>query len=190
MNVRQIQKEKTKEKIMGNAYYVYAKEGFTATTEQIAKLSEVSHGTIFSHFSKKEDLIVEVINQFGEELTTKYHELSEETASLEEMLHWHIDILIEYEDFYTNVIKEKDFLPKEVQLAILSMNTGAAHHFLQILEKNDVVEIESSFIFNSWMAILHYYLLNRELFAPEGSVLERYKEKIIKSFLMMIRKEN
>lgn len=54
-------RENTKEKIVEAAIEIFGKGDFdTATTDQVAKESNVSKGTVFLHFNKKSDLIEEV----------------------------------------------------------------------------------------------------------------------------------
>jgi hypothetical protein len=42
------------------------------------------------------------------------------------------------------------------------------------------------FIFNSWLGLLHYYLSNQELFAPDDSVLNRYKKELVNNFINLL----
>jgi AcrR family transcriptional regulator len=103
---RQIQKEATRKLILDAAYQVYANEGFSATTNQIAKVANVSHGTIFVHFPTVDNLIICLLERFGSEINEHLHLLSEKDESLETFLAAHINILICYEDFYKRLISE------------------------------------------------------------------------------------
>jgi len=42
-------------------------------------------------------------------------------------------------------------------------------------------------LFNTWLGLIHYYLLNGDLFAPRESVLARYKSVLIKCFVALIK---
>lgn len=49
-----------------------------------------------------------------------------------------------------------------------------------------IKEMPMHLLFNTWMGLVHYYLENGELFAPEGNVLGRYGETLIGFYLKMI----
>lgn len=188
MNKRQLQKEKTKEKIVENAYMLYAQEGFQVSTSEIAKQSEVAHGSIFSHFPTKEDLLIFVIGEFGNKLTTRLHEISVSSMPLEDALYAHIEAIEEYEDFYINFINERHRLPKEATVSYISIQSAASHHLEKVLEREKIVDIPLNLAFNSWVGLLHYYLLNRDLFAPNTSVIKKYKNELVDTFIKMIKK--
>ncbi|MNC80717.1 hypothetical protein D3C75_1336170 [compost metagenome] len=44
-------------------------------------------------------------------------------------------------------------------------------------------------LFNSWIGLLHHYLMNRDLFAPDESVLERYGKELLAHFMRMVSPE-
>lgn len=43
-------------------------------------------------------------------------------------------------------------------------------------------------LFNLWEGLVHYYLANGDLFAPEGNVIGRYGGTLIESYLHLIEK--
>ena len=188
---RQVQKEATRLHILETAYHIYAEEGFSATTNRIARAANVSHGTIFVHFPTVENLIVCLLDDFNAEINGQLHGLSEKNERLETFLEAHINVLIRYEAFYKRLISEVNSLPQEAKFVFINMQSVVSFHFNQVIErcKNEktIKEIPMHIIFNSWLGLVHYYLTNSYLFT-EGSVLTEYKEELICDFIKLIKK--
>lgn len=63
-NRRARKKEETKKKIIAIALELFETQGFESTSmEQIAEKADVARGTLYNHFSNKEDIIVEYIQR-------------------------------------------------------------------------------------------------------------------------------
>ncbi len=188
---RLLQKENTRKKIIETAYQVYSELGFNATTATIAKEAGVSHGAIFVHFPSLDELMTSLIEEFGAGLILELHSLVETNKSMEELLNTYLDILIKHEKFYTRLITERSRLPEEVRITLANIQSTIAYHFNHVLEREmksqAVKKLPVHMIFNTWMGLTHYYLLNKDLFSPEASVLERYRKDIINTFLELIK---
>jgi AcrR family transcriptional regulator len=189
-NKRQLQKENTRNLILKTAYQVYSDLGFGATTNMIAKEAKISHGSVFLHFPSVEDLQVCLLEQFGSEISNQLHELSEQNNTLEQILYAHLDILIKHEKFYGRLISDSSRLPLQSQYVYISIQSAVSIHLNQVIEKNQkeglIKTLPMHFIFNSWIGLIHYYLMNQRLFAPEGSVLSRYKEELVYNFVKLL----
>ena len=62
------------------------------------------------------------------------------------------------------------------------------HQCADLYEKiKKIKDIPFNMIFNTWLGLIHYYLLNGELFAPQDSVLARYKNTLIECFMVLIK---
>jgi len=188
---RQMQKERTREKIIAAATKVYSEQGFSAPTTAIASEAQVSHGSIFVHFPTVESLLLCLLDSFSQDLTLELHALSESGGDIEKLLAMHIDVLIKHEGFYKRLTKEAVYLPEEAKNTLIAIQSTVSIHFLQALEREiDAGKIKSipfHMLFNTWLGLIHYYLLNGELFAPRESVLLRYKDTLIKCFIALIR---
>ena len=188
---RQIQKEATRENIVRTAMRIYSQQGFFISTNEIAKEAGIAHGSIFVHFPTRNELQLYTLNRIAEELGEKLHNLSLVEENLQKLLNAHIDILKEYETFYTHLISELPSLPDEAQQTLISIHSITSHHFTEVIEKSvqagKVKDIPSHMLFNTWIALLHYYLQNKMLFAPNTSVLDRYKDDLVSAFLSLIR---
>jgi len=187
---RQLQKENTRKKILETAYQIYSEQGFSATTAVIAKETGVSHGTIFVHFSSLDELLCCLIQNFGDALGSEIHRLAETKDTIEELLKAHLDILARHEKFYIRLIAERSLLPEEAKLTFSNIQSIVAYHFNKVLERenNTCKDIPVHLLFNTWMGLIHYYLLNKDLFSPDTPILERYGSELTETFLKLIRK--
>ena len=190
LNKRQLQKEQTKNQIIKAAYNVYAEKGFSATTSDIAKASKVSHGTVFVHFPTRDDLLICLLEDFDSEITTRMHELTEKSQHFSDILEAHLSALEEHEAFYTRLINENRLLPPDVRNTFIAIQSTIAFHMNKVMEKECEVmkhDIPNHFIFNTWVGLIHYYLQNNDLFAPDSSVIKRYRNELINNFLKLIK---
>ncbi|MGL5256391.1 MAG: TetR/AcrR family transcriptional regulator [Proteocatella sp.] len=190
---RQLQKEKTKSNIIEAAFIQFAKNGIIATkTSDIANAANVSHGTIFSHFPSKEILIDEVIEAFKIIIASRLHELSLDSCKLEDILKAHLIGISEYEDFYTRLILESRMLNNCARNAVIALQSTIAVHILDVVEedmKADFIKnMPLDMFFNTWLGLVHHYLLNSDLFGREGLFYERQGKMLIEHFLNLVRK--
>lgn len=191
-NKRQLQKENTRNKLIETAYTVYSEHGFSATTALIAKEASVAHGTIFVHFPSVNDLLCAVIEYFGDKLWFELHSLAKKNSSIEEYLKTHLDILSKNENFYIRLVVEKNLLPNDAKLSFAKLQSLTAYHFNKIIEQENTKQIAKDIpvhmLFNTWIGLVHYYLQNKEYFSPEDSLIERYREDLITTYLKLIEK--
>ena len=189
---RQLQKAQTREKIIDAAIKVYSELGFSAPTAAIADKAQLSHGTIFVHFPTVDSLLVCLLEVFSQDINAELHSLAASGNDIAKLLDMHISVLIKYEDFYRRLIKETVYLPEEAKNTFIIIQSTVSIHFLQALEHEidagKIKNIPFSMLFNTWLGLVHYYLLNSDLFTPGKSVLTRYKNRLIQCFLALIRK--
>jgi len=191
---RQLQKAQTKERITLAALKVYSESGFSSPTIAIANEAQVSHGSIFAHFPTVEDLLTSSLEVFSNEIEKELYMLSESKNDIAALLEMHIGVLIKYEDIYKRLITEAVYLPEEARNTFIAIQSTVSIHFLQALEKEmsegKIKNVPFHMIFNTWLGLVHYYLLNGDLFAPGCSVLKQYKNSLIECFLTLIKNEN
>ena len=188
---RQQQKENTRHNIIETALRYFAEHGFTASrSEDIALAAGVSHGTVFAHFSTQEILLKTVIEEFGQRVSLRLHELANSECSLREVLEAHLQSLIEYEAFYTRLVNEGRLLPPEARNTFILIQSSISFHISQSAEKEikngRVLNCPLHWLFNTWVGLVHYYLANNDLFAPGQSVLLRYGPEMIDHYLRLI----
>lgn len=188
---RKIQKEQTREKILKAAYEQFGKNGIMATrTSDVAKAAGVSHGTVFAHFKTQEELINAVIENFGEKMLNRIHELTENCVGVREVLGAHLQSIKEFEAFYTKLVIEIRFFPETSRTMFISIQSGVSFHLSKALKKEmnkgKIVELPIYFVFNTWNGLINYYLSNSDLFAPEESVIAVHGDELLDCFMKLI----
>jgi len=191
-NQRKKQKRETRDKIMEAAMIMFAERGFSVTTTEIAKSAGISHGSIFVHFTTREELIDCAINVFFECINQEINIAAKGNADMEDLLEVHLSMLRSSEDFYRNLITQMSLLPDTTRERLFAYQTTLSFHFDDVLrrekEQGQIVGLPHHMLFNMWLSLVHYYLQNRTMFAPEGSVIDRYRDELISSYVMMIRR--
>lgn len=192
-NTRQLQKQQTKEILLKTAYEIFSEKGIMATRmSDIALAAGVSHGTVFVHFKSQEALVEEVIATYCQMIADRTHALAASSESLEELLKSHLAGIREFEPFYTRMIIENRMLPSGARDCWVGIQSAVSFHFSLVYEREFGHQTDSDIpfymLFNMWMGLVHYYLENGDLFAPEGNVLLRHQELLIKSYLKLINK--
>jgi AcrR family transcriptional regulator len=188
---RQIQKEQTKKLLIETAFSQFAQHGLISTrTSDIAKAAKVSHGTVFAHFSTQEILLNAVIEEFGVRISTRLHELVEGDSSLRSVLEAHLKGLKEFEAFYTRLVIESRLLPEDARCVFTIIQSSISFHLSKAVEKEikegNIISYPIHLLFNTWVGLIHYYLTNSDLFAPEESVLERYGQELLDYFMRLV----
>lgn len=180
---RAAQKEQTHHLLLNMAYATFAKKGFLATkTLDIAHAAEVSHGTLFAHFPTKELLLIKTIDEFGMRIGMKLQQLTKEKSTARQVLEAHLDTIQAFEPFYAHLVIEGPMLPPDARNRIFMIQSGLAHYLEHTLKGRDCA-LPLPFVLNSWLGLIHYYLVNRDLFAPGKSVIETCGKDLLKYFI-------
>lgn len=188
---RQERKERTRRILLKAALEQFARTGLVATrTLDIARRAGVSHGTIFVHFATREALVAAVIDEFGKRVAKRMHELASEGRGVKEVLKAHLRGLSEFEPFYARLVTEGPLLPQEAGSALIAIQSAISLHLNQAAEREmdagAVRQIPAHLMFNTWVGLVHYYLANREAFAPRESVLEKHGGELVEHFMNLI----
>lgn len=192
-NKRLLQKEQTRALLMETAFTLFSQNGIMSTRmSDIAAAAGVSHGTVFAHFASQEALITKVIETYGGKIALRTHELSSSCQSMAELLSAHLDGIQEFEPFYTRLVIENHLLPTVAKDVWASIQSAISFHFSQVAKKerqaDKSIDLPAHMLFNVWIGLVHYYLMNGDLFAPNGSVMEQYHDVLIESYLKLIYK--
>lgn len=188
---RQEQKERTRAGLIRAATQLFVKKGIHNTaTADIAKSLRVSHGTVFVHFPTRDDLILAVIDSFGTRLSAEFgHGLI--SSDLKGLLEFHLDILAEYEDFYHRLVNEMAHLPPKVKSMFFMMNSAVSWKLFEAAEvdmkKGRVKSMSRPLLFNTWIALVQYYVLNRELLSERLPILKEKRKELVEHFLHLIK---
>ncbi len=193
-SIRKIQKLNTRKKIIETAYKVFSEKGFSVSSSVIAREAGVSHGSIFAHFPTMNDLLISLLSDFGDKIGTSLHALAKKCNSVENLLKEHLKILEEYEAFYSRLILEKNRLPDEAKNTFVIIQSTVAFHFSNVverkIEKGTVKKLPIHALFNTWLGLVHYYLINKDFFADSNeSVIKRYGSELLSTYLKLIKNE-
>lgn len=188
---RQKQKANTKMLIIDVAINLFARDGLTTTrTSDIASAAKISHGTVFVHFSTRDILLDAVIEEVGIRIIKRLHELVEENCGLKQVLEAHLKGIREYEAFYTRMVLESRLLRESSRNSLIAIQSAISFHISQVAEEEmKALRIQSmpiDLLFNTWIGLVHHYLVNGDLFAPNGSVIERHGKQLVEHYIKMI----
>jgi AcrR family transcriptional regulator len=192
---RQKQKLQTRKHLIDIALNELAQNGLTTTrTLDIANVAKVSHGTVFAHFPTREILLDEVIEEFGMRITKRLHELANSDCGMKELLEAHLKGVSEYEAFYTRLVSEGHLLHEKARNSLIMIQSAISFHLIQVAER----EMEACIIrtmpvdllFNTWIGLVHYYLINGDLFAPGDSVIKLHGKRLVEHYMNLIKRKD
>jgi AcrR family transcriptional regulator len=190
--VREQHKEATHRRLIDSARALFAQDGILATkTLRVARAARVSHGTVFAHFSSRDELIVSVIEEYGERVVHGIHECAGAGAGVTAVLRAHLEGLREEEALYARLVVESLSLPRRARLTLLGIQSAISYHLAAAAEaemaRGAIKKMPVHLLFNTWLGLVHHYLVNRDLFAPGGSVLAARGDELIDHFGNLLR---
>lgn len=191
---RREQKEKTRLGLIDEALSLFARRGITATTTaDVAKALEVSHGTVFMHFPTRDDLVLAVIDTFGARLSAELGRRLNNEMPLRALLRAHLSVLAEFEDFYLRLVTESHALPSALRAQVYSMNASLSYRFHRAareqMKTGEFKQLAQVPFFSTWMALVQYHVMNRDLLCEDTPILKHKGEEILRLFTQLI-KEN
>lgn len=191
MNARTEQKAATRRRLVSAAEHLFAQQGIAQTkTLDVARQAGLSHGGLFVHFATKDKLLAEVAGHIGREITDRIHALVHDNASLRQVLEAHVECISESERAYAAFLCESRHLPEDVLRTWVSIQSAISSHLTQAAQREmnagTIKPMEHHLLFNTWIGLLHHYLLNQSLFAPGASVLQRHGAELINHFLSLL----
>jgi len=189
---RKKQKLQTREHLIDVALNQLAKDGLTTTrTSDIASAAKVSHGTVFAHFPTREILLDAVIDEFGKRITKRLHELVSSICGMKELLEAHVKGIREYEAFYTRLVSEGHLLHEKARNSLIMIQSAISFHLIQVAEREmetcEIRMMSVDLLFNTWIGLIHYYLINGDLFAPGQSVLKIHGSRLVEHYMNLIK---
>lgn len=189
---RKEQKERTRADLVKHAELLFAKHGISnTTTADVAKSVKMSHGALFVHFPSREDLILSVVEKFGDRMGAAINSRLEDNMSLRDLLKSHIAVLSEFEDFYMRLISESQSLPPNIRSIVYAMNASLSYRFYKaaqsLMNEAKIKKMDQASFFNTWMALINYYIMNRDLFSEKTPILKEIGEEILRHFFHLIK---
>jgi AcrR family transcriptional regulator len=192
VRVREAKKRSTRSRLIETAFELFSGRGISATrTLEVARKAGVSHGTVFAHFPTKEQLIVEVIEEYGRRVVERIHERVERGAPVRRVLQAHLEGLAEYESFYARLVIEGPSLPFEARTALLGIQSAISFHLAEAAEaemnEGAIKTMPIHLLFNTWLGLVHHYVVNRDWFAPGKPVLAARGAELLDHFMGLLR---
>ncbi len=186
------QKAETRRRILDTAKRLCARRGFAGTrTLDVARQAKVSHGSVFVHFPSREDLMTEVVDELARDITDTIHARVHVGGSLRDALTAHLDGLAEHEDAIRWLLIETPLSPRGFHLAWVGMQSAISVHLAEAaardIEAGRVREMPIDLLFNTWIGLVHHYVINRELFAPGRSVLRVHGAELLEHFMGLVK---
>lgn len=194
MNKRELQKINTRKKILNFAKEEFILNGFVkAKTSDIAKRANIAHGTLFLHFENKELLILEIFDIELEKITTKLHQILNQSYELNELLFKYLDFIEAEEDFFSIISKEFPDYPEVLKRQIIFREAAIKNYFYRSIDegitKGIYKSMDITYALSFLFGCINYFLANKDIFVNSGeSVIRTKKKHIIETYLIFIRK--
>lgn len=191
--MREAQKERTRAAIVRAAAELFAADGIAATsTAAIASKARVSHGAVFVHFKTRDDLLLAVIGALGEEVAAEMPS-REDARTLREVLEGHLRAIENREALVARLVAEAAVLPDASRAALAAIQNGVSWRMQAAAVRERAAgrlrPIAQHLLFNTWIALIHHYLVNRDLFAPRRSVVRAKGRELVDHFLSLVMHE-
>ena len=186
---------KTKRKIFETSMKLFAEKGYDATSiEEITATVGVAKGTLYYHFSSKEEifqfLVEEGVKLLKNSIAIKTDKLTNSIDKIKAIILIEIKVLVKYESFMTIILSEiwgtgqrskmcRDYVFEYIQMIQEIVEEGMKKG--ELLEANPNVIASGIFGFVCSSLI---YKLRRD---KNIEVIELYKE-IEKSFILKLKK--
>ena len=189
---RKVQRERTRAGLIDQAESLFALNGIAnTTTADIAKALRVSHGTVFVHFQSREELVQAVVNEFGERLAEALSQSFTMDLKLKGLLKAHLSVLADFEDFYMRLISESQNLPPHIRSIVYAMNASLSYRLYRAAKiemgRGQSKKMNQVHFFNTWMGLVHYYIMNRDLLSEKVPILNEIAEDLIRHFIFLIK---
>jgi hypothetical protein len=111
--------------------------------------------------------------------------------SLKSVLQAHLRALAEFEPFYGRLVTEAPLLPEKVRGTLLMLHAFVSGQLDAAAQREHqagrVRAVGRVLLFNTWIGLVHHYLVNRDLFVSEGSVLSRHGEVLVEHFMSLMK---
>lgn len=190
---RKDQKDLTRKKLIDAAINTFARQGITATTTaDVAKAAGVSHGTVFLHFPCRDDLVFAAISRFGRHLCAAFKAHTQNNVkNLRGVLKAHLQVLEEFEDFYSRLVREAHLLSPRIKSYFFIIHASVSHRMFINAEyemnEGKIRKIKRPLLFNTWIALVHYYITHKDVFSPKKSVIQEKASELIDHFMCLVK---
>lgn len=129
----------TKDLILKTAKEMIAEVGYhKTTTAKLARKAGISEGTIYRHFSSKEEILLQILRELGENYTAYIHQLRKKAEEidyvrLDDMLQWHRDFAEQYQADLRIVLNTYGILDSS-RMAMAKFTVKMRNFFEEVIE--------------------------------------------------------
>lgn len=190
-NQRARQRASTRRQLVEAGLRVVAASGFAgASTAAIAQATGKAHGTVFVHFRTRDALVAELVAEVGRSMSAQLATPATLEPSLPEVLQAHLAALGDNEVLYARILCEASTLPAAARAHVFALQSGVAARiraaYMRARAQGTVRTIEPVVLSNMWISLTNHYVMNRDLFAPGGSVIAQHGADLMAQLLSLI----
>ena len=135
--------------------------------------------------------MIAVIDEFGRRLAVEFRQAFEQNLGLRAVLQAHLRVLAEFEPFYARLVTEAPMLPPKVRSTLMMLHAAVSARMFMALERDRKAgrarKIERPLLFNTWIGLVHHYLVNRDVFATGASVIAERGDTLVNHFMTLVR---
>jgi AcrR family transcriptional regulator len=187
---RTLQREETRRQLVQAGLRVVASVGFAgATTAAIALETNKAHGTVFVHFPTREAIVSELVAEVGRGMSRHLAALDSTKPTIADVMDAHLKALAASEVLYGRMLGEASTLPLAARAQIFALQAGVASRLREAYlraPKRSVRPIDPLALTNIWISLTNHYVMNRDLFAPNNSVIKRCGAQIKQQVLTLV----
>ncbi len=193
--LRDTQKGRTRAAILRTARELFADRGVAATsTAAIAAKAGISHGAVFVHFKTRDDLLLAVIEELGAQLAAELSAGEGTPNTLRAVIDGHLRAIERREALYARLVAEAPVMPAAARAALAAIQNGVSWRMQAAAarerELGRLRTIPPHLLFNTWIALVHHYLVNRDLFAPGRSVVRAKGRELADHYVSLVTRES
>lgn len=193
-NMRALQRQATRGELVRAALRVVADRGFAnTTTAAVARETGRAHGTVFVHFPTRAALVVEMVNEIGSMISARLAVIPSDVVGLADIIDAHLAALADQEAYLSRILQEMTVLPLFARALIFALQSGVAAKIRAALARDVANGMARPFdpvaLSNIWIALTNHYLINRDLFAPDGGVIARHGSALKSQLLEIVSLE-
>jgi len=192
MPTRAEQKQITRSRILDAAEKEVCQSGLQKLqTAAVAKAANVAHGTVFTHFPTKEQLILEILDRKLGEFTAKLNAQLHDCNEFPEVLNIYLAFLEAEEPFFVVLAQEIPILPENLRNQVLFREALIRSHFFRALKRGiangQYKPVNITDFLSLLFGAIQYYLTMKPIFSPNENIIQKHKEKITKLIFQLIQ---
>ena len=82
-------------------------------------------------------------------------------------------------------------MPKEFRATWVGLQSAVASYLCAAAEaeasQGRIRALPAHLVFNTWIGLVHHYMVNKDLFVPEGSVIAVHGPALIEHFMTLLQ---